>query len=87
MSKLCQDEEAFVRSTFYKKLYKGMARQHGKLPFKFASLFALSAHDVDGKEGGHLFLSCNLCLTVSAVRYRHHVSGFSIPIGKVKYSK
>jgi hypothetical protein len=51
MSKLCQDEEASVRLAFYQKLYKGMARQHGKLPFKFASMFALSAHDVEGNDG------------------------------------
>jgi hypothetical protein len=79
MSKLCQDEEAFVRSTFYKKLYKGMARQHGKLPFKFASLFALSAHDVDGKEGEGLFLFWNLCLILSpSLCYHHHGSAFPL---------
>lgn len=56
MARICEDLDMAVRSSFYKKLYKGMARQHGKLPFRYASMFALAAHDTDAKEG-ECFLS------------------------------
>jgi sister-chromatid-cohesion protein PDS5 len=47
LSRLLEDEERIVKETMLNKLFKGTAVEHGKLPFRFASLFAFVVHDTD----------------------------------------
>ena len=47
LSRLLEDEERTVKETMLSKLYKGIAVEHGKLPFRFASLLTLVVHDTD----------------------------------------
>ncbi|EKX46703.1 hypothetical protein GUITHDRAFT_107481 [Guillardia theta CCMP2712] len=47
LSRLLNDEDSKVKSTILKKLYKGTAKQQGKLPFYYASMFAMVANDTD----------------------------------------
>eukprot|EP00960_Hanusia_phi_P067795 766704-Hanusia_phi.AAC.3 len=47
LSQLLYDEDTKVKSIIMKKLYKGTAKQQGKLPFYYASMFALVANDAE----------------------------------------
>eukprot|EP00802_Teleaulax_amphioxeia_P001810 Tamp_01812.p1 GENE.Tamp_01812~~Tamp_01812.p1 ORF type:complete len:1494 (+),score=242.23 Tamp_01812:44-4483(+) len=64
LSRLLEDEERTVKETILHKLYKGIAVGYGKLPFRFASLLTLVAHDTDPvvADRGRTFLRNTLML-------------------------
>jgi len=47
LSRLFEDEDKSVKDLMLQKVYKGTAVEHGKLPFRFASLFAMVVHDTE----------------------------------------
>ena len=53
LSNLFEDEETSVKETIMRKVFKGTASEHGKLPFYFASLYALLVHDAESKIVDH----------------------------------
>ena len=63
-ARLCEDEDLRTKTQFMFKVYKGTARQAGKLPFQFASMLALVAHDAEPAvvEKGRFYLRNVLAL-------------------------
>lgn len=58
LSRLFEDEDRTVKEAMMKKVYRGTAIEKGKLPFRFASLFAMVVHDAEAVivERGKNFL-------------------------------
>mmetsp|Transcript_29116 Transcript_29116/g.76383 ORF Transcript_29116/g.76383 Transcript_29116/m.76383 type:complete len:1523 (-) Transcript_29116:320-4888(-) len=50
VARLCEDNDLSVRKEIVKKIWKGSGIQHGKLPFHYAAMLALGAHESDSAQ-------------------------------------